>query len=133
MKNTILRTLVAWLGIWGCVAVSVMIWALLAPLGRGWQNVPTIALLLMASGVVTRRALGWRLVDFMLSFGLALVTILLCISSFSGYRGRELLEPFNLEWLSFLGAIVGIAWFGGFAVGTIWLRRTQARDPDHAI
>jgi hypothetical protein len=133
IQKTIVRALLGWLGMWGCVVVSVITWALLAPVGRGRQNVPTVALLLMVLGAAMRRAFGWQVVDFVLSFGLALVTILLSVSFFSGYRGRELLDPSNLEWLGFLGGVVGIAWFGGFAVGTIWVRRIHARESNHAV
>ena len=124
MRRTALHLIVAWLGMWVCVIISAAIWAWLAPMGRGWQVVPTVALLLFAFGALVRARFAWPFRDYLASFVVALATLLFGISWFSGYQGLELFDSFNLEFLAFFGAVVGSAWFGGFAAGSIGGRRS---------
>ena len=71
--------------------------------------------------------------DFLGAFFVALATLLFGISRFSGYHGLRLFDPFNLEFLAFFGAVVGLAWFGGFVAGAIRGRRSIGRESGNGV
>jgi hypothetical protein len=124
MRSALLRLVVAWFGMWTCLLASALVCAALWPQGRGWQIIPAFALALFVFGTVARWRFRWPVRDFIASFAAAVVTALPCISSGSGYRGRELFDWFNLEWLAFCSLIIGAAWFGGLVAGSLLPKAT---------
>lgn len=111
-----------------CAMVLCVVAASLLP--APWQGISgrdfrpqatTMAVLLALLALFLRGKLRWRPANLVGALLIMEIAILLLISYFSGYGGRQLVNGFNLSWLLFLNIFVGLPWLAGLATGQLWI------------
>ncbi len=133
MKTALIRLLLAWLGFILCNIASLLFWARVVPWPvpgpRGWLFAATMVTPLFVLGIVARSRFRWPIRDFLTSYGVVVLTILLFFSSGTdldapvtmAYILQHLFDSENLEMTGSCSLAIGVAWFTGFVVGTIYL------------
>jgi hypothetical protein len=115
---TLLRRLTsAWVGMWACFYAAAWVTDTRFGGGRSFAIVPLMTGFLFLFAFVVRVRFRWRVIDFGVSYGLALVTCLLLLSLISGYGGWHILDRFSLGWLLSGALLIGVGWWSGCAVG----------------
>ncbi len=130
MIPRLLRPVLAVVAMAACAAVGVF----LPPLwhgagGRDFRPQATMmAVLIFVLAVVLRRALRWRVPDFILGLVAAELVALGIIAYFSGFTGWELFDRFNLSWLAGMNLFLGLPWLAGLGAGSLWLRLAKRHE-----
>ena len=123
MKQRLTRAVLALVAMVVCAVAGLFVPSLWhAGMGRDFgPQAATMAILILIAGVGFRQALGWHFLDFVFGLLAAEFFTLCTIAHFTGFTGLELFDFFNLVWLAFMSLFVGLPWFVGFGVGSLWL------------
>ncbi len=118
---TLLRRLVlAWLGMWGSLFGAGWVADTVFGGGRTFAIVPLTVLFLFLFALVIRARFRWRIRDFAAAYVLSLATSVLVISFMSGYGVTRLVEGFDASWFMLCAGGIGIGWWTGCALGTLF-------------
>lgn len=142
MKTALIRLLLGWGGFILCNIASIWFWERVGPLlFRPREGLFASVMLapLFVLGIMARLRFRWRTRDFLTSYGAIFLTLWVLVASFGypdsndpGPFGRDNIfrSLFDSEVLSVTGiflSAIGVAWFGGSAVGTVFLRHRERR------
>jgi hypothetical protein len=83
----------------------------------------TAGIFILFTAIVLRYKCKWPVSHMMLSLLPTQVIVLACTSYFSGYTGKQILNPFNLEWQFHIDLILCIPWIVGVLAGSFALHR----------
>lgn len=123
MKTCLIRTAMAALGMFLCAVVGFFappLWEGVS--GRDFRPQAMLtALLIVLLAVILRRGFHWRVADFIFGLLAAEFVTLCIIGHFTGYTWLQVFDPFNLQQLVYTNRIIGLPWFLGFGLGSLWL------------